>query len=108
MGWAGLDVRGAVSDCWCPVGGWLWWFLLYVGLPVIGLGLLMDFLIECAKIGLGITSVIKEFSLGDLENKTLVELPLDIPIPPRYIGIIYKNSSNLSIAAKTLIDFLRR
>lgn len=24
----------------------LMWFLLYVGLPVIGLGLLMDFLIE--------------------------------------------------------------
>jgi DNA-binding transcriptional LysR family regulator len=68
----------------------------------------MDFLIECAKMGLGITSVIKEFSHGDLENKTLVELPLDIPIPPRYIGVIYKNSSNLSIAAKTLIDFLRK
>jgi len=68
----------------------------------------MDFLIECAKIGLGITSVIKEFSHGDLEAKTLVELPLDIPIPPRHIGVIYKNSSNLSIAAKTLIDFLRK
>ena len=68
----------------------------------------MDFLIECAKIGLGITSVIKEFSHEDLENKTLVELPLDIPIPPRYIGVIYKNSSNLSIAAKTLIDFLKK
>jgi len=68
----------------------------------------MDFLIECAKIGLGITSVIKEFSHGDLEAKTLVELPLDIPIPPRYIGVIYKNSSNLSIAAKTLIDFLKK
>ncbi|MEY3579760.1 MAG: hypothetical protein RI984_864 [Pseudomonadota bacterium] len=26
----------------------LMWFLLYVGLPVIGLGLLMDFLIEWA------------------------------------------------------------
>ena len=68
----------------------------------------MDFLIECAKIGLGITSVIKEFSLNDLENKTLIELPLEVPIPPRYIGVIYKNSSNLSIAAKTLIDFLRK
>jgi len=68
----------------------------------------MDFLIECAKIGLGITSVIKEFLHEDLENKTLVELPLDFPIPPRYIGVIYKNSSNLSIAAKTLIDFLKK
>lgn len=68
----------------------------------------MDFLIECAKIGLGITSVIKEFLYTDLENKDLIELPLKVPIPPRYIGIIYKNNSSLSIAAKTLIDFLRK
>lgn len=68
----------------------------------------MDFLIECAKIGLGITSVIREFLNNDLENKTLVEIPLKVQIPPRYIGVIYKNSSNLSIAAKTLIDFLRK
>lgn len=67
----------------------------------------MDFLVECAKIDLGITSVIKEFSYSDLENKTLIEIPLKVQIPPRYIGIIYKNSSNLSIAAKTLIDFLK-
>lgn len=68
----------------------------------------MDFLIECAKIGLGITSVIKEFLYEDLENKNLVELPLKVPIPPRYIGVIYKNYSNLSIAAKTLIEFLQK
>lgn len=68
----------------------------------------MDFLIECAKIGLGITSVVKDFLHNELENGTLLELPLDVPIPPRYIGVIYKNSTNLSIAAKTLIDFLRK
>ena len=67
----------------------------------------MDFLIECAKMGLGITSVIKDFLHNELENGTLIELPLEVPIPPRYIGVIYKNSSNLSIATKTLIDFLR-
>lgn len=67
----------------------------------------MDFLIECAKIGLGITSVIKEFLYNDLENKNLIEIPLKHEIPPRYIGVIYKNSSSLSIAAKTLIDFLK-
>lgn len=68
----------------------------------------MDFLIECSKIGLGITSVIKEFLHNDLENKTLIEIPLEQQISPRYIGVIYKDSSNLSIAAKTLIDFLRK
>ena len=41
MGWAGLDVRGAVSGCWCLVGGWLWWFLLYVGVL---------YLSECGKV----------------------------------------------------------
>lgn len=68
----------------------------------------MDFLIECARIGLGITSVVKEFLHDDLENKTLVQIPLNASIPPRYIGGIYKNSSSLSIAAKTLIDFLKK
>ncbi len=68
----------------------------------------MDFLIESAKIGLGITSVIKEFLDSELENKTLIEIPLKYQSPPRYIGVIYKNSSNLSIAAKTLIDFLKK
>jgi DNA-binding transcriptional LysR family regulator len=68
----------------------------------------MDFLIECAKIGLGITSVVKEFLNKELENKTLVEIPLETSIPPRYIGGIYKNSSSLSIAAKTFINFLKK
>ena len=67
----------------------------------------MDFLIECAKIGLGITSVIKEFILEDLKNKKLKEITLDTPIPQRHIGVIYKNASNLSIASKTLIDYLK-
>ncbi|AGX43577.1 LysR family transcriptional regulator [Clostridium saccharobutylicum] len=67
----------------------------------------MDFLIECAKTGLGITSIIEDFSLTDLEKGSLIEIPLDKKIPPRYIGIIYKNSTSLSIAAKTLIDFLK-
>ncbi|EKQ54444.1 MULTISPECIES: LysR family transcriptional regulator [unclassified Clostridium] len=67
----------------------------------------MDFLIECAKIGLGITSVIKEFILDDLNNERLIEIALDTPIPQRHIGVIYKNASNLSIASKTLIEFLK-
>ena len=67
----------------------------------------MEFLIECAKIGLGITSVVKEFVYGYLEDGTLVELHLNKPISPRTIEIVYKDSSYMSIATKTLIDFLR-
>lgn len=66
----------------------------------------MDFLIECAKIGLGITSVVKGFVSEYLNDGILVELPLSKPIPPRTIEIVYKDSSYFSIATKTLIDFL--
>lgn len=67
----------------------------------------MDFLIECAKIGLGITSTLKEFSYSDINNKKLIEIPVKTPIPSRNIGIIYKNNMSLSIASKSLIEFLK-
>lgn len=68
----------------------------------------MDFLLECAKIGLGITSIIKAFCLNDLQSNTLQEIPLEVPIPPRSIGVVFKNFSGLSIASKTLIEFLQK
>lgn len=68
----------------------------------------MDFLLECAKIGLGITSIIKDFCLNDLQSNTLREIPLEVPIPQRSIGVVFKNFSGLSIASKTLIEFLQK
>lgn len=67
----------------------------------------MDFLIECARMGLGITSTLKEFSHSDIHNKKLIEIPVKTPIPSRNIGIIYKNNMSLSIASKSLIEFLK-
>lgn len=67
----------------------------------------MDFLIECARMGLGITSTLKEFLLKDLKNETLLEIPINIPIPERNIGIIYKTNTSLSISANCLISFLK-
>ncbi|WP_244834060.1 LysR family transcriptional regulator [Clostridium sp. BJN0001] len=67
----------------------------------------MDFLIECARIGLGITSTLKEFLSKDLENKTLLEIPVNIPIPERNIGIVYKKNSSLPISVNCLIEFLK-
>lgn len=67
----------------------------------------MDFLIECAKTDLGITSTLKEFLTYELENKILIEIPIKIPIPPRNIGVIYKKNSSLSIASQTLVNFLQ-
>ena len=68
----------------------------------------MDFLIEFAKIGIGIACVIKEFVQNELEDGTLHQLPLK-PMPAtRKIGIIQKDNIPISTAAKTFIDFLHK
>lgn len=46
----------------------------------------MALLIEFARIGLGIACVILDFVSDDLKNGTLIEVPLDAPIPSRVIG----------------------
>ncbi|MGL4773374.1 MAG: LysR family transcriptional regulator [Clostridium sp.] len=67
----------------------------------------MDFLIECGKMGLGITSVLKSFVKKELENGELIEVPIHSKIPQRSIGVCYKKGINLSIPSRTLIDFLK-
>ena len=46
----------------------------------------MALLIEFARIGLGIACVILDFVSDDLKTGTLMEVPLDAPIPRRVIG----------------------
>ena len=46
----------------------------------------MALLIEFARIGLAIACVILDFVSDDLKNGTLMEVPLDAPIPRRVIG----------------------
>ena len=46
----------------------------------------MALLSEFARIGLGIACVILDFVSDDLKNGTLMEVPLDAPIPRRVIG----------------------
>ena len=46
----------------------------------------MALLIEFARMGLGIACVILDFVSDDLKNGTLMEVPLDAPIPRRVIG----------------------
>ena len=46
----------------------------------------MALLIEFARIGLGIACVILDFVSDELKNGTLMEVPLDAPIPRRVIG----------------------
>lgn len=63
----------------------------------------MDLLIEFARIGVGVACVIKSFVAEDLENGTLVEIPLGFPIHKRQVGFAYKTSIKPS---KSLAEFI--
>jgi DNA-binding transcriptional LysR family regulator len=67
----------------------------------------MDFLIEFAKIGLGITVVIRKFIEKDLKEGTLIEIPISPPMPVRTVGIIYDKKKSLSIATQTFLSYLQ-
>lgn len=46
----------------------------------------MDLLIDFAKIGMGVSSVVKEFATEALEGGHLIELPMKPPVPSRTVG----------------------
>jgi len=62
----------------------------------------MDLLIEFAKIGLGIGCVIREFVEKDLENGSLVEIPLTPALKKRTIGFSYSHSNPNPVLKKFL------
>ena len=53
----------------------------------------MDLLIDFARIGVGVACVIKNFVREDLENGTLMEIPLGFPIHKREVGFAYNNQA---------------
>ena len=63
----------------------------------------MDLLIEFAKIGLGIGCVIKEFVSKELEEGSLVEIPLATPINRREVGFAV---TKLSPQNESLVKFM--
>ena len=63
----------------------------------------MDLLIDFAKIGVGVACVIRSFVLGELEQGALVEIPLEVPIPKREVGFVYKKRAKLP---KPLVQFI--
>ena len=63
----------------------------------------MDLLIEFAKIGLGVSAVVREFVLQELREGTLVEVPLKNPIRKRQVGFIYQDG-NQNDALKTFLQ----
>lgn len=66
----------------------------------------MDLLIEFAKTGLGVGCVIKEFIKDELDDKTLVEIPLSTPIPSRTVCLAYLDNVPLSTAGKLFVNHI--
>lgn len=67
----------------------------------------MDLLIDFTKIGLGIGCVIKEFVQNELDNHSLIELPLPAGISKRKVGFAFGKTTLQSAAAKKFIDFYK-
>lgn len=68
----------------------------------------MEFLVEFAKIDLGVASVIREFVQEEIDKKQLYEWKTKPSLPPRNIGLLYQKDATLSIACKTFIDFMKK
>ncbi len=71
--------------------------------PVFELGS-YDLLIEFTRINLGISCIIKEFSMDYLNKGVLYEVLLEEEIPKRSIGICYLKNVSLSRAAKRFAE----
>ncbi len=74
-------------------------------LPEIELGS-YDLLVQFARIGLGISCVVKDFVAEEFENGGLYEIRLKEEIPPRKIGVITLKDVPLSAAARKFIKLL--
>ncbi|MFC5406037.1 LysR family transcriptional regulator [Cohnella soli] len=78
----------------------------YVIKPEIEVGS-VDLLIEFAKRGLGISYVTREFVSRELEQGSLFEIKLDVPLPPSHVGIMTMRNMPLTSAATKFIELVR-
>ncbi len=67
----------------------------------------MDMLIDFSKIGLGIGCVIKEFVQNELEDHSLIELPLPVHVAKRRVGFAYNKTTLQSGSVKKFIEFYK-
>lgn len=65
----------------------------------------MDLLIEYARIGIGAACVIRELVQDRLNDGTLIEIPMNPPIPTRSIGFVY-SQSNMSKSLNAFLSIL--
>lgn len=66
-----------------------------------------ELLLQFAKIDLGVSCVIKEFSQAYLDNQELIQLPLETPLPKRSIGYALNRSIPISNAAQSFLDLIK-
>lgn len=67
----------------------------------------MDLLIDFAAIGMGISSVVREFATEYLESGQIVELALDSPIEKRTVGFVYADSRQKPKALQAFLSFYK-
>jgi Transcriptional regulator len=63
----------------------------------------IELLVQFAHIGLGVACVIREFVAEDLMKRTLYEVPLEMPLPPRKVGLVTLRDVPLSAAASRFL-----
>lgn len=66
----------------------------------------MEFLVEFAKIGLGVASVIEGFVQEEIDEGRLYQWPVLPRVPERSIGLMFLDASSQSIACQTFIEFM--
>lgn len=73
--------------------------------PILELGS-SDLLVSFAKINLGLTYVVKEFTEKEFAEKQLFEIPVTPPVPKRSIGMVRLKNVSLSHAVQGFISLL--
>lgn len=66
-----------------------------------------ELLLQLAKINLGVSCVIKEFSEEYLNDDSVFELKQENPVPPRAIGYCYPKNLPLTPALQKFIEFIK-
>lgn len=65
----------------------------------------MDMLIEFAKTGIGVACAIKHFVSKELEEGSLIEIPLSVPINKREVGFAYMKNTKPTLAMERFKNF---
>jgi len=66
-----------------------------------------EFLVSFARINLGLAFVIREFTIKEIDNESIFEIPVLPPIPTRSIGLVKLKDVALSYAAERFANILQ-